>query len=103
MYKLKEEDYEDYEEYGNEAVKGSSKQVGYGQEFSISKIILHPNFKPKTLKNDIALVLLDRPVDINKHFPVCLPQPGADFMGKTGLAIGRLIMVISRILLDFFI
>ncbi|XP_063771925.1 vitamin K-dependent protein C-like isoform X2 [Pseudophryne corroboree] len=47
------------------------------QQFSLSEIILHPDYKPKTADNDIALLRLNEPAVYNKYvLPICLPSKG---------------------------
>ncbi|KAI4891399.1 hypothetical protein NFI96_026095 [Prochilodus magdalenae] len=41
---------------------------------SVKQIISHPEYDPKTYDNDIALMELDSPVDLNQNiWPICLP------------------------------
>lgn len=45
------------------------------QEREISQIITHPEFSIKTLANDVALLVLSAPVQLDDHINViCLPQ-----------------------------
>ena len=45
-----------------------------GQSFSVAKIIRHPQYNHGTLHHDIALLILDRDIDINAQCscPICL-------------------------------
>merc|ERR1712179_409418 len=47
-------------------------------ERSVSNIILHPNWNPQTVDNDIALLKLNSPVSFNQYVsPICLPSSRA--------------------------
>ncbi|SPP74312.1 phenoloxidase-activating factor 2 [Drosophila guanche] len=42
----------------------------------IKQIIMHPDFDPEALFNDIALLVLDEPIQLAPHIqPLCLPPP----------------------------
>lgn len=46
----------------------------YVQEFNVTQIFRHPRYLQPVLYNDIALVMLDRPVKITEYVrPACLP------------------------------
>ncbi|KAG8136485.1 hypothetical protein E2320_005064, partial [Naja naja] len=46
----------------------------------VDKIIYHKNYKPKTMKNDIALIKLATPLALNGLIePICLPNFGEHF------------------------
>ncbi|KAM4693494.1 vitamin K-dependent protein C [Discoglossus pictus] len=46
-------------------------------QFSITKIIIHPEYNSKTTDNDIALLRLSQPVVYGKYIlPICLPNLG---------------------------
>ncbi|XP_052843497.1 phenoloxidase-activating factor 2 [Drosophila gunungcola] len=46
------------------------------QSRRIEEIIMHPEFDPESLFNDIALLLLDEPIQLAPHIqPLCLPPP----------------------------
>ncbi|KAH8254645.1 hypothetical protein KR032_011511 [Drosophila birchii] len=46
------------------------------QSRRIKEIIMHPEFDPQVFFNDIALLLLDEPVQLAPHIqPLCLPPP----------------------------
>lgn len=45
------------------------------QKIPVEKIIVHKNFNPSTLQNDIALMKLKRPIIFNANVsPICLPD-----------------------------
>ena len=49
------------------------------QELNVKTVIIHGNFTTKNLRNDIALIQLDRPVQISdKVSTVCLPAKAPD-------------------------
>ena len=55
------------------------------QERNIAKIIIHPNFDPINLSNDIALLKLDTSLQFNFNVqPICLPSRDEDFAGHLG-------------------
>merc|ERR1719318_1012129 len=48
---------------------------GTEQEYDVEKIITHPDYDPRKLNNDIALLKLKSPVMFDKYrAPVCLPS-----------------------------
>uniref|UniRef100_A0ABM5FVB4 Transmembrane protease serine 3 n=1 Tax=Pogona vitticeps TaxID=103695 RepID=A0ABM5FVB4_9SAUR len=48
--------------------------------YVVDKIIYHKNYKPKTMKNDIALIKLANPLVLNGLIePICLPNFGEHF------------------------
>lgn len=51
------------------------KQPGDGEiDYGVARILAHPNFQPKTFKNDIALIELDKQVTFSERIsPACLP------------------------------
>lgn len=56
---------------------------GY-KDLRVVRIIKHKNFEPSTLKNDIAILTLEYPVQIGyKISPICLPTFDDDFTGQT--------------------
>jgi len=57
-------------------------------ERGITRKIRHPEYNDDTLKNDIALFLLDEPVDTSVYVPVCMPAPGSDYEGKDAWVTG---------------
>ncbi|XP_075057855.1 vitamin K-dependent protein C-like [Mixophyes fleayi] len=47
------------------------------QQIYVSRIIRHPEYNPKTIDNDIALLRLYQPAVYNKYvLPICLPSHG---------------------------
>ncbi|KAK3744449.1 hypothetical protein QZH41_012870, partial [Actinostola sp. cb2023] len=80
-------------------VKGSSKNRGYRvklgehhlnrndgteQEFTVSKIVVHPGYDRTSYDNDIALLKLNRPAKLNKAVsPICLPSHGVSVSAST--------------------
>lgn len=48
-----------------------------------SQINIPNNFNPNTLHNDIAVVRLDRPVQLGNNVAItCLPSQGQQFIGQ---------------------
>lgn len=54
----------------------------------LDSVFMHPDYNATTGENDIALVKLKTPVDLNKHTPVCLPAQGTDFTGEQATVLG---------------
>ncbi|XP_074599949.1 chymotrypsinogen A-like [Brevipalpus obovatus] len=55
----------------------------------VAEMISHPGFNRKTLANDIALIRLAEPMDLNDNVqPICLPQIDDDFSGEIALVSG---------------
>ncbi|KAK7057018.1 CLIP domain-containing serine protease, partial [Halocaridina rubra] len=58
-------------------------------ERRIAAFNLHPNFNSRTFENDIAVLILESPVQYNDFIrPICLPPPGESFAGRPGTVIG---------------
>ncbi|XP_074498924.1 trypsin-3 [Sebastes fasciatus] len=52
-----------------------AKNEGFEQEFNVSKIFYHRQFNYKTFNNDIMLIKLSRPAQLNAHVqPAVLPD-----------------------------
>lgn len=46
--------------------------------------LVHPQYNPTTIVNDVALLRLESPVPLGANMrPVCLPDTGANYDGKT--------------------
>lgn len=59
------------------------------QERKIRQVIIHSNFNPKTVVNDVALLLLERPfVQADNIGTICLPQQSQVFNSKECFASG---------------
>ena len=54
-----------------------------------SKAIPHPAYNALNADNDIALLKLSEPLDINIYTPVCLPCKNNNFLGKKAWATGE--------------
>uniref|UniRef100_A0A2A4K804 Phenoloxidase-activating factor 2 n=1 Tax=Heliothis virescens TaxID=7102 RepID=A0A2A4K804_HELVI len=53
----------------------TTKEIYPYQERTVQDYYIHENFMPKSLKNDIALLLLETPVEISQHVNViCMPE-----------------------------
>lgn len=61
------------------------KLTGDGEiDVGVERIIVHPNFQPKTFKNDIALIKLDRKIVFNDTIePACLPYDNLKLANQT--------------------
>ncbi|XP_076314877.1 uncharacterized protein LOC143227305 [Tachypleus tridentatus] len=56
---------------------------------NVKKIIVHRNFNTQSFENDLALLELETPVRFQPHIvPICLPESGDDFTGKTAFVSG---------------
>ena len=47
------------------------------QTRAVAGILLHPEFNEKSLINDVAVLLADKPFELSENVgPICLPEPG---------------------------
>jgi secreted trypsin-like serine protease len=59
------------------------------EDYEIERKEIHPDYKPATFQNDIALVRLKKEVIYKEHIiPVCLPDFKENFVGKTAAVVG---------------
>lgn len=61
------------------------------EEYNVLQIRVHPNFQftPQADRYDVAILVLDRPVQYRENImPICLPEKGADFTGRTATVAG---------------
>jgi hypothetical protein len=59
-------------------------------DYRLSNIILHPDFRKETQKNDIALVKLNKPTEYNAFIrPICLPDVDVQVYGRVAIVIGK--------------
>ncbi|GFU07918.1 serine proteinase stubble, partial [Nephila pilipes] len=59
------------------------------EDYKVSKIIVHPEFRNTSLWNDIALLRLEEPVLFAPHIDtVCLPQYDENFAGQNCVVTG---------------
>nr|CAD7402398.1 unnamed protein product [Timema poppensis] len=59
------------------------------QDRRVAKVIVHPDYYKGTLFNDIALMILDEPFQLDIHIgTICLPDPSADFDNSRCIATG---------------
>uniref|UniRef100_A0A1A9VEE8 Peptidase S1 domain-containing protein n=1 Tax=Glossina austeni TaxID=7395 RepID=A0A1A9VEE8_GLOAU len=55
----------------------------------VAQIITHPKYNARTYDNDIAIIKLDKPVEMTELLhPVCMPTPGKSFKGEIGIVTG---------------
>ncbi|KAK3881346.1 hypothetical protein Pcinc_014218 [Petrolisthes cinctipes] len=67
---------------GNWNLHGSTGELFPAVERKVSRVFIHSGYNPATYLNDIALLQLDRPVDLAKtpHIrPACLPEDNYKF------------------------
>ena len=56
-----------------------NKEEGTEAVYGVSKIINHPKYSRTTIKNDIALIKLKKPVTLKKEVGLaCIPEQGDD-------------------------
>ena len=60
---------------------------------AVSMIIPHESYVSSTTENDIALLKISEAVDLSVYTPICLPNTGDDFIGKTALVYGKLVRI----------
>lgn len=71
------------------AVNVDSKDEKYVEERGIDSMITHPRYNARTLRNDIALLKMDKKVMFSPFVrPMCLDYKG-EFQEHTALAIGH--------------
>lgn len=59
------------------------------QDRLVTDAVIHENFKAGNLHNDVALLFLDKPVDLGPEADtICLPSPGQVFDGSRCYATG---------------
>jgi hypothetical protein len=57
--------------------------------FTVRKITQHPQYNTKTYHNDISILTLNGLADFScSIWPICLPDPGDDYTGKTATVAG---------------
>lgn len=55
----------------------------------VKRMIIHRNYNQDTFENDIALLELESPFEIQPHIvPICLPEDVEDFIGRMGHVAG---------------
>ncbi|XP_014085764.2 trypsin-1 [Bactrocera oleae] len=56
---------------------------------NVVNITTHPKYNARTYDNDIAIIQLDKPVEMTELLhPVCMPTPGKSFKGETAVVTG---------------
>ena len=59
------------------------------QQRSVSEILIHEKFNKGNLKNDVALLRVQTPFNLQPHVDtICLPAPNQNFDGKLCAATG---------------
>ncbi|KAL1490234.1 hypothetical protein ABEB36_012963 [Hypothenemus hampei] len=57
------------------------------QTSQVAQAWIHSNYNPTYLKNDIAILRLATPININENaMPICLPTSGSSFIGSPSTA-----------------
>lgn len=55
----------------------------------VKRMIIHRDYNPSNFDNDIALLELESPFQVQPHVvPICLPEKGDDFIGHQALVAG---------------
>ena len=60
-------------------------------EKNVEEIFIHPNFVPRNLMNDVALLKLDTELDLSQHphiSPICLPPDNIELLGRNATVTG---------------
>lgn len=53
------------------------------------QIVIHPQYHPASLRNDVALIILEKPFRLAENvIPACLPHQGMRFDGKRCITLG---------------
>lgn len=56
---------------------------------NVVNITTHPKYNSRTYDNDIAIIQLDKPVEMTELLhPVCMPTPGKSFRGENAIVTG---------------
>nr|ASN76825.1 prophenoloxidase activating factor 2 [Octodonta nipae] len=59
------------------------------QDRNTKKVIIHPQYHPGSLRNDVALLILEKPFRLTRNvIPTCLPNKGARFDYQRCLTMG---------------
>jgi Trypsin len=59
------------------------------EDYEIERKEEHPDYKPATFQNDIAVIRLTQDVSYKEHIvPVCLPEPATNWVGERAVVIG---------------
>jgi len=54
------------------------RREGHEIELTPSRIVVHPNYNDNSKENDVAIILLSKPIQFRKEYsPVCLPYTGS--------------------------
>ncbi|KAH9368943.1 hypothetical protein HPB48_001011 [Haemaphysalis longicornis] len=59
-----------------------------GMERGAERVLAHESFSAEELRHDLALLVLDQPVDGGSQLAVCLPEPGNAYEGAVALVAG---------------
>ncbi|XP_043207781.1 phenoloxidase-activating factor 2-like [Amphibalanus amphitrite] len=59
------------------------------EDVDVASVAVHEKFNGRNLHNDMALLFLERPVQLQEHIDtLCLPEPGVDYTGAECVATG---------------
>ncbi|XP_023340103.1 trypsin-1 isoform X2 [Eurytemora carolleeae] len=66
----------------------NNKQTSEGFLIPIKTVIVHEDYNPRTVENDLTLLKLSKKVDLMKYAPACLPERGVNYEGNTAWVYG---------------
>lgn len=67
----------------------SNKEFYPHEDYEVSNIIIHPQFRNTSLWNDLAILELATPVQFRPHIsPICLPRAGESYEGHECVVTG---------------
>lgn len=50
---------------------------------AVRDVVIHEQYNPRSLHNDVALLLLEKPLELDLHIrPICLPSQGESMDGR---------------------
>ena len=67
-------------------------KIAFGEDtsFRLSGMKIHQDWNPRTKENDIALLLLDRPVNFGSNAsPICLPSKDNSYADTEAIVAGK--------------
>jgi len=68
---------------------GTNTRNDYYKMKVVRRVVVHEHYDYRATNNDIAMMQLQEPLDWSHEVsPICLPDPGTDFAGKTATVSG---------------